>query len=166
MSGCAVSPCVGSVGSQQQLSCWALLQLGVEGVRDEHPEQAVGRRTAESSRDLPTHKKRDLIVKRMAGKWEEWLWSWGMLSAPSHPAFVRAPLQLSTQIPLGWFGVSHKSLAAPGWLQCSHRILWNSFPGLGLDWHHLLPSLERGAAPQLQLSPPGKHIPAPSGAQT
>lgn len=26
-----------------------------------------------------------------------------MLSAPSHPAFVRAPLELSTQSSLGWF---------------------------------------------------------------
>lgn len=61
--GCAVSLCV-------FWSSWAVHHelLLVEGVRDGNPEQAVGRTPS-----ITHTQKRDLIVKGMAGKWEEWL---------------------------------------------------------------------------------------------
>lgn len=88
-----------------------------------------------------------------------------MFSATSHPAFVGAPLEL---IGAPWGGlVSHKSPGSRGSPSVAPVLAQNSLERILLDWLHLLPSLEHGAEqPQLQLGPSGKHIPAPSGAQT
>lgn len=76
-----LSPCVGSVVSQQQLSCLAvhheLLQLRVEEERSTPSRLWAGEllRAAglEAGALQHTKKKGFNVVKRMAGRWEEWL---------------------------------------------------------------------------------------------
>lgn len=85
------------------------------------------------------------------------LWSW--------ECFLLPPISFCQ----GSSGAQHSKLPGVVLVSSAHTELSGTHP-LGLillDWLHLLPSLECGAEqPQLQLSPSGKHIPAPSGAQT